>query len=89
MPLLFKVQDGLAKWRELLDSDQFPGLVEDGSLGENLIEIIEFYRKILDARDEPFPENFILQDVLDLHEERFAEPDESTPAEEDEEEKEE
>jgi hypothetical protein len=77
-----KYEDGLAKWRELLDLDQFENLVEDASLGRDLIETIDLYRKILDARDEPFPEDFILQDVLDLHQERFSEPEEEPPPEE-------
>lgn len=64
-----RFEHGLVKWRELLDSDQFENLVQDANLGNDLIETVELYRKILDARDEPFPENFILQDVLDLHQE--------------------
>ena len=59
---------GLAKWRELLDKPEFAGLVADETTGQELVEIIDRYRKLLDKRDEPFPEDFILQDVLDLHE---------------------
>jgi len=58
---------GLAKWRELLDKPEFAGLVEDETTGQELVEIIDRYRRLLDKRDEPFPEDFILQDVLDLH----------------------
>ncbi len=58
---------GLAKWRELLDKDQFEGLVKDRYTGEDLMEIIKTYRQILEKRDEAFPEDFILKDVVRLH----------------------
>lgn len=60
---------GLAKWREVLDMEQFANLPEDGDLGSELIDAIKVYRRILDARDEEFPDPFILQDILDLHQE--------------------
>ncbi len=58
---------GLAKWREVLDLEQFPNLIGDQNLGRDLIDVISVYRKILDARDEPFPDNFVLQDVLERY----------------------
>jgi hypothetical protein len=58
---------GLAKWRELLDSDEFSFLVNEANTLDDLDEIIGNYRKLLEKRDEPFPENFILQDVVDAH----------------------
>jgi len=69
-----KLEQGLAKWREVLDLPQFAGLIEDREMGRELVEVIQMYRTVLDARDEPFPENFILQDVLDLHERQVREP---------------
>jgi len=81
-----KFEQGLAEWRKLLDSGQFENLVQDADVGRDLIETIDLYRKILDARDEPFPEDFILQDVLDLHQERFGEPEEEPPPPQEEEE---
>ncbi len=68
---------GLAKWRELLDLPEFPQLVKDGSTGRELLDIIRNYQRILDARDEPWPQPFILQDVIDLHKDRH--PDFQVP----------
>jgi hypothetical protein len=63
-----KYEAGLAKWREVLDLPEFQGqLVRDRNLGRDLIEAIQLYQRILDACDEPFPKEFILQDVLDRH----------------------
>jgi hypothetical protein len=58
---------GLAKWRELLDKDQFQGLVKDQHTGDDLMEVIKTYRKILEKADKEFPEDFILADVVRLH----------------------
>jgi hypothetical protein len=58
--------DGLAKWRLVLN--KFPKLVEDQTTGDELVEMIDRYRRLLKARDEKMPEEFILQDVLDRHE---------------------
>ena len=59
---------GLEQWRKLLDKEEFAGLVKDPEIGDELVEIIRKYRVVLDKRDEDFPKDFILQDVLDLHE---------------------
>lgn len=72
-----KYELGLAKWRELLDLPEFEGLVEDRNVGDDLVDEIKIYRRLLDALDEPFPQNFILQDVLDLHEVEELPPEES------------
>jgi len=69
-----KYEEGLTAWRALLDSEQFPGLVQDRDLGRDLIEMIQTYRRILDACDEPFPQDFILQDVVDLHKDQLEQP---------------
>ena len=66
-PARENVEAGLRKWREVLDMEQFPGLVEDRNLARDLIEAIALYQRILDASDQPFPENFVLQDVLERH----------------------
>jgi hypothetical protein len=58
---------GLEQWRKLLDKEEFAGLVKDPEIGDELVEIIGKYRVVLDKRDEDFPKDFILQDVLDLH----------------------
>ena len=61
--------------REVLDSPEFPGLVQDGEYGRELIDQIKVYRRILDACDEPFPENFILRDILEEHKDLAEETD--------------
>lgn len=61
-----KFDQGFALWRKVLDSN--PGLVEDGSYGRDLMEMIQNYRRLLDRQDERFSENdFILKDVIRLH----------------------
>ena len=62
---------GLAKWRELLDREDFSFLVREANTVDDLIEIIDKYRLLLEMRDEPFPKDFILQDVLDSYDRRF------------------
>ena len=64
---------GLAEWRKVLDI--FPDAVTDGTFGEDLMEVIQRYRKLLELRDEKeqrkatYGEDFILHDVVELHEE--------------------
>ncbi len=58
-------EDGFQLWRKVLD--QFPSLVEDTTTGDDLMDAIGKYRKILDQIDEKFPEKFILQDVVKIH----------------------
>jgi len=70
-----KYEAGMAKWREVLDSAKFPGLVEDSEFARELIDAIKVYRRILDASDEPFPENFILRDILERHKDLVEEAD--------------
>ena len=40
-------------------------LKADDLTGDDLVEMIDRYRKVLDQLDEKFPQPFILQDVLD------------------------
>jgi hypothetical protein len=80
---------GFAKWREVLDLKgpdgelMFPGLVKDGEFGRDWMDMIKMYRRILDARDEPFPEDFILQDALDEHKEPEVDEDEEENGDDD------
>jgi hypothetical protein len=55
--------DGLKAWRRVFD--KYPELLEDPTTIDDTKEIIESYRRLLHLRGEPFPEDFILQDVLD------------------------
>jgi hypothetical protein len=59
-------------WRKILDKN--PMLVPDVATGEDLMDIIKRYRRILSQLDEPFPEKFILQDILDAHPQNQAAP---------------
>jgi len=57
---------GLQTWRKVLDAN--PELVKDITTAEDLMEVIKRYRRLLSQLDEPFPEPFILQDVIDAYE---------------------
>jgi hypothetical protein len=59
---------GLASWRKVLDANK--NLVEDQVIGEDLMDVITRYRRILNQLDEPFPEPFILQDVINEQQKR-------------------
>ena len=52
-------------WRKVLDAH--PEYVTDQTTGEDLMDMIKRYRRILSQLDEPFPEPFILQDVIDSY----------------------
>lgn len=54
---------GFAAWREVFDAH--PQLVTDEVFGAETMDVLENYRHVLHLRDEPFPDDFILQDVLD------------------------
>ncbi len=56
---------GLKAWRDVLD--EFPKLKADNTTPDDLMDIIKRYRRILSQLDEPFPKNFILQDIIDLN----------------------
>jgi hypothetical protein len=60
-----RYETGLAKWRQVLDKKEFAELKTDRTMVDDLSEAINHYRSILEKRDEEFPKNFILQDILD------------------------
>ena len=60
---------GLAAWRKLLD--KFPSLVQDKDNGEDLMLVIDQYRELLGKLDDKMPEPFILQDIIDLHQQTY------------------
>ena len=78
---------GLASWRQVLDNQRFPGLAKDANMVDELMEVINRYRRILQQREEEheLQEGFILQDVVDEYERTHAEPDEESEEEEEEE----
>jgi len=56
---------GLERWSAVFD--QFPLLLEDGTIGDELLEVIDRYKEILRKSDEPFPDPFVLQKLLDFN----------------------
>jgi len=63
LPAKKAYEEACAAWREVLDAS--PVLTADDLTGDDLVEMIDRYRKVLDQLDEKFPQPFILQDVLD------------------------
>ncbi len=57
--------EGLKYWKKVLD--EFPSMLDDRTTGEDLSKVIEQYREILDQVEEPFPEDFPLQNVIDRY----------------------
>jgi hypothetical protein len=53
------------KWRDLLD--KHPDLIEDSLTQDDLMDMINVYKEILNQLTEPFPKPFILQDIIDKH----------------------
>ena len=70
-------QQGLAGWRKAID--RAPGILNDQTTSDELMEVIKHYRRILSQLDERFPEKFILQDVIDLHERTAPAPAKEEP----------
>lgn len=59
---------GMKHWRRVFD--QFPRIRDDSTAGQNLIEVIVRYRDILNEIDEPFPQDFILRDIIEQHDQQ-------------------
>jgi len=55
-------RDAFKNWRKALD--QFKSYTSDVVTGEDLMDTIRRYRRILGQLDEKFPQPFILQDVI-------------------------
>lgn len=60
-----KFDAGFTQWRKVLD--KYPQLLGEKTLGDDLVKMIGQYRSLLESRDEPFPEKFVLQDILDQY----------------------
>jgi hypothetical protein len=56
-------EEAFKAWRKVLDDSEV--LREDAMTQEDIVEIIDIYRELLEQLDEPFPKPFILDDVLD------------------------
>ena len=57
-------EQSFAAWRKVLDASKV--LREDPLTADDIVEVIDRYRKLLEQLDEPFPSPFVLQDVIDL-----------------------
>ncbi|HAY36888.1 MAG TPA: hypothetical protein DCY57_07925, partial [Bacteroidetes bacterium] len=55
-------EEAFEAWRKVLDDSDV--LRKDAMTQEDIIEIIDTYRELLEQLDEPFPQPFILDDVL-------------------------
>jgi len=56
-------EEAFAAWREVLDQSDV--LRDDALTRDDLREIVDQYREVLEQLDEPFPSPFVLDDVLD------------------------
>ncbi len=56
-------EEAFTAWREVLDAA--PVLRDDQLVADDIAEIVDDYRRVLEQLDEPFPRPFVLQDVLD------------------------
>ncbi len=57
-------EEAFAAWRTMLD--RYPLLKEDPGLLDDLVVHIRRYEDVLKRYDEPFPDDFILRDVLEI-----------------------
>ena len=57
-------EESFAAWREVLDASKV--LREDPLTADDIAEVVDRYRKLLEQLDEPFPKSFVLQDVVDM-----------------------
>jgi len=55
--------EGLAKWRAVLDA--YPALLRETIVVDELMDVINEYQELLKHLDLEMPEKFVLQDVLD------------------------
>ena len=55
-------EEAFAAWREVLDAS--PVLSADQITKDDINEVVDRYRKLLEQLDEPFPKSFPLQDIL-------------------------
>jgi hypothetical protein len=56
-------EEAFAAWRQVLDAS--PRLRDDQITADDTAEIVGRYKKVLEQLDEPFPQPFILQDIID------------------------
>lgn len=59
-------EQGFAQWRKVLDAH--PALLNDGITGADMVDFNDHYRRCLKELDAEYPAEFILADVIKLHE---------------------
>jgi hypothetical protein len=64
-------EKGFAQWRLLFDRKDFPQLKNEEALGQDLAEVVQQYRRVLDKSDKPFPKDFPLEDIMQVHEKAY------------------
>ncbi len=70
-------REGLRAWRRVLDAHR--EYITDQTTGEDLLDVIQRYRRILNQLDEKFPEPFILQDVIENYRKQHGEAQPQQP----------
>jgi hypothetical protein len=63
-----RYEDAWKKWREVID--RYPRMAGESVSADEIMEDINRYRKALSVFGEKFPEPFILQDVIDVAEQK-------------------
>ena len=64
LPAKKAFEEAFGAWRQVLDAS--PVLRQDTLAADDMRDVVDRYRKLLEQLDEPFPKPFVLQDVLDL-----------------------
>ena len=57
-------EESFAAWREVFDAS--PVLQKDFVTADDITDVIDRYRKVLEQLDEEFPKPFVLQDIIDV-----------------------
>jgi hypothetical protein len=58
-------EQGFAKWAPAVK--QFPIVFKDSAFGDEMVEIINRYKVVLDKQEMTLPEDFVLNDVIEWH----------------------
>ena len=66
MPARQKYEQGLLTWRKALD--KFPALLANENMEKEVLDVVEYYRHVLEQLDMEFPKDFIFQDFIQRHE---------------------
>ncbi len=65
-------ETAFAAWRKVLD--EFPLLLNDGQTAEEMLDVVRRYQECLKQGDDPFPEPFILADLIQANQGYFDTP---------------